>query len=130
MGLQFQFDESSRVLLVQLDGQLTDEAAIECYEIVEAYAVEKKISAGIFDLSAVTSFPVSSELVRQLARRPPKVSGRIPRIIVSPHIVAFGLLRMFQLVADLHRPNFHVVRRMEHALKMLHVRSPEFHVLV
>lgn len=130
MGLQFQFDVNSRVLLVRLEGQLTNEAAIECYEAVEAYALEKNISAGIVDLRGVTSFPVSADLVRQLARRRPKVPAGIPRIIVAPHIVAYGLLRMFQLVADRSRPNFHVVRTVEQAMKLLHVQSPEFHSLV
>lgn len=130
MGLQFQFDVSNRILLVRLDGELTNEAAINCYEAVETYAVGMNISAGIVDLSAVTGFPVSAELLRQLARRQPKVPGDVVRIIVAPHIVAYGLLRMFQLVADRHRPNLHVVRDMEHALKLLHVQSPEFHSLV
>lgn len=130
MGLQFQFDVNSRVLLVRLEGQLTNEAAIECYEAVEAYALEKNISAGIVDLRGVTGFPVSADLVRQLARRQPKVPAAIPRVIVAPHIVAYGLLRMFQLVADHSRPNFHVVRSVEQAIKLLHVQSPEFHSLV
>lgn len=127
MSLQFQFDESSRILLVRLEGQLTDEAAIECYEAVQAYALEKSVSAGIVDLSGITGFPVSSQLLRQLARRRPEISGDMPRVIVAPNIVAYGLLRMFQLVADRHRPNFHVVRSLDQAVKLLQIESPEFH---
>lgn len=130
MALRILFSVNDRILLVRLEGKLTDEAALECYEAVEAYALEKNISGGIVDLSAVTGFPVSADLLRQLARRQPKVSGDVPRIIVAPQIVAFGLLRMFQLVADRYRPNFHVVRTLEHALKLLHVASSEFHALV
>lgn len=130
MSLQFQFDVRSRILLVRMDGQLTDQAAIECYENVEAYALEKNVSAGIVDLSGVTGFPVSSALLRQLARRPPKVSGDIPRIIVAPQISAFGLLRMFQQLAGLHRPKFHVVRSIDEAIEMLNIHSPEFHSLI
>lgn len=126
MSLQFQFDVSSRILLVRIEGQLTDEAAIECYEAVEAYAVEKNVSAGIVDLSGVTAFPISSELIRQLARRRPKIPGDLPRVIVAPNIAAYGLLRMFQLVADRNRPNFHVVRSLEQAIEMLHLQSPDF----
>ena len=109
---------------------MTNEAAIECYEAVESYALEKNISAGIVDLRGVTGFPVSADLVRQLARRQPKVPAAIPRVIVAPHIVAYGLLRMFQLVADRSRPNFHLVRSVEQAIKLLHVQSPECHSLV
>jgi hypothetical protein len=130
MRLQYQFDVSNRILLVRMEGQLTDEAAIECYEAVQAYALDRNVSAGIVDLSGVTGFPVSSALLRQLALRPPEVSGDVPRIIVAPQIVAFGLLRMFQLFADLRRPKFHVVRSIEEAIAMLHVHSPEFHSLV
>jgi len=54
MGWQIQFDVSNRLLLVRLEGQLTNEAATECYEAVEAYALEKSISAGIVDLSAAS----------------------------------------------------------------------------
>ena len=130
VGLQLQFDVSNRILLVRLDGELTNEAAIECYDAVETYAAEKNISAGIVDLSAVIGFPISAELLRQLARRQPRVPGDVVRIIVASHIVAYGLLRMFQLVADRHRPNFHVVRNMEHALRLLHVQAPVFQSLV
>ena len=130
MGLQIQFDVSNQILLVRLEGRLTDEAAIECYEAVEAYAMKKNVSAGIVDLSAVTDFPVSAHLVRQMARRRPKVPGDVLRIIVAPNIVAYGLLRMFQLVSDLNRPNFHVVSSVEQAFKLLNLQSPEFHSLV
>jgi hypothetical protein len=116
MGLQIQFDVSNQILLVRLEGRLTDEAAIECYEAVEAYAMTKNISAGIVDLRAVTDLPVSAHLVRKWQRRRPKIPGDLLRIIVAPNIVAYGLLRMFQLVSDLNRPNFHVVRSVEQAL--------------
>lgn len=126
MSLQFQFDESSRTLLVRMEGQLTDEAAIECYEAVEDYALEKNVSAGIVDLSGVTAFPVSPALLRQLARCQPKVPGDVPRIIVIPRIAAFGLLRMFQQLAAFYRPKFYVVRSIEEAIEMLHIHSPDF----
>ena len=109
-----------------MEGQLTDEAAIECYAAVEAFALERNVSAGIVDLSRVNGFPISSELVRQLARRRPKNPGDMPRVVVAPNIAAYGLLRMFQLLADRHRPNFHVVRSLDQAFKLLHVQSPEF----
>ena len=58
-------------MLLRVEGQLSDELLAECYKAIRDYSVRTDAHMGIFDLSAVTQFAVSSEFVRQLAKREP-----------------------------------------------------------
>jgi hypothetical protein len=73
---------------------------------------------GIFDLSAVTRFAVSSEFIRHLARQEsamPEATRRL-RIIAVEGNVGFGLARMFQLTEEDARPMLQVVHTLDEAL--------------
>lgn len=128
MGFRFEFDAVNHILLCRFDGRLTDEVLAEGYEAIRRYATETDAGAGIFDFSAVTEFPVSSELVRLLARQAPAIpeADKRLRVAVVPQVHAYGLVRMFQIMSEETRPLFRVVKTMDEALALLGVRSSHF----
>lgn len=131
MPYRFEFDPVNKVLLSRFEGRLTDESAVEFYEVAWKYARATDASAGIVDFSSVTEFPVSSETLLQLARRKsdlPNAAGR-PRVVVAPQTHAYGLFRMFQIAGEQTRPLLQVVRTMDEALAALAVQSPHFEPL-
>lgn len=127
MGFRFEFDPANKILLARFEGQLTAESLAEFYKAVREHSTATDANAGIMDLSSVTGFPVSSEFIRQLARREPAMPDATrPRIIVAPQAHVFGLARMFQIVGEATRPRLAVVRTLDEALLALGVQSPHF----
>jgi hypothetical protein len=107
MGFRFEFDSATRILLLRVEGRLSDELLAECYEAIRKYSTATNASAGIFDMSAVTEFAVSSECIRRLAGREPAMpyaTSRL-RIIAVEGAFGFGLARMFQLTRGAHPTN-------------------------
>src|SRR5579872_1305741 len=102
MSLRVEFDFANKILLIRVDGELTDEAATELYKAIRTYSVATDANAGIWDLTAVTAFPVSTAHVRNLASRGaamPQGDTR-PRFWVVPNTAGYGLLRMAGLLLD------------------------------
>jgi hypothetical protein len=46
--------------------------------------------------------------------------------MVVPQDYRFGMMRMFQILSELTRPDFQVVRTLDEAYRLLRVESPEF----
>jgi hypothetical protein len=110
-----------------MDGHITDSVARGCAETVGRYAASLQKYRGIVDLSNVTKYDVSPEVIRQFARTPPNVSAdAYALVIVAPREHPYGMSRMFQLLSETTRPNQHVARTMEEAFELLHVMSPVF----
>jgi hypothetical protein len=131
MAIRFEFDSANKILLLRVEGPLTDEVLAECYDAVRRYSTETDASAGIFDFSSVTEFPVSTAFIRRLAKREPAMPHATsrPRILVAPQIHAFGLIRMFQTLGESTRPMLQVAHSMDEAFKLLGVPSPHFEPL-
>jgi hypothetical protein len=127
VGFVVDFDATNNVLRVTMDGHITDSVALSCAKTVGRYAASHKEYRGIVDLSGVTKYDVSPEVIRQFARTPPNVSAEAyTLVIVAPREHPYGMSRMFQLLSETTRPNQHVVRTMDEALELLHVMSPAF----
>jgi len=131
MPFRFEFDAQNKILLSRFEGRLTDESTLEFYAAAWKHAAATSARAGIVDVSAVTEFAVSSEILRQLAGQKPPLSNTMerPRVIVAPQTVAFGLFRMFQISGEHTRPLLRVVRTMDEAFAALGVQSPHFEPL-
>jgi hypothetical protein len=132
MSLRIEFDFANKILLIRVDGQLTNEAATELYKAIRTYSVATDASAGIWDLTAVTEFPVSTAHVRNLASQGaamPQGDTR-PRFWVVPNVAGYGLARMAGIMLDSTNPLLQVVRSMDEALAALGVKSPHFEPLV
>jgi hypothetical protein len=131
MGFRFEFDPVNRILLMRSDGRLTDELLAECYEAIRKYSTATNAQIGIWDLSSVTEFAVSSEFIRQLASQEPAMpdATRRPRIICVAGTIGFGLARMFQIMGEPTRPLLGVVHSLDEAFATLGIQSPHFEPL-
>ena len=127
MSFDFVFDSTNRILCGRLDGRVADGVLKEFYRVATEYVAQIDPMAGIADLSAVTSFEVSPETARELARLSPIMAdpNRV-RVIVAPSDHIFGMMRLFQLEGEPTRPNLHVVHTMNEALAVLGVQDPKF----
>jgi len=127
VGFAVDFDATSNILRVTMDGHITDSVALRCAETVGRYAASLREYRGVVDLSNVTKYDVSPEVIRQFARTPPNVSAdAYMLVIVAPREHPYGMSRMFQLLSEATRPNQHVVRTMHEAFELLQVVSPAF----
>ncbi len=128
MAYRFEFDPVNRILLVRIEGPLTEELATELYGAIRKYAVATDARAGIWDFSSVTEVALSAEFIRYLASQEPAMpdATRHPRFMVAPTAVAFGLSRMFQILGGATRPLLKVVHSVDQALVELGVQSPQF----
>jgi len=130
MTLRFEFDRINKVLLLRVEGRVTDESAATLYEAVRKYATATDASAGIVDFSTVTEFDVSPEFIRETANQEPAMPDPTrPRFVVAPTRLVFGMARMFQLLGEHTRPLLQVVHTLDVALAALGVQSPHFEPL-
>jgi hypothetical protein len=131
MPYYFEFDPKNRILRGRFEGPLTDELLKEYYGVAGGYFKRTGARAGITDLSAVNSFEVSPQTIRELASAPPAILDReFPRFIVAPSPPIFGMARMFELGGQDTRPNLHVVRTMKEVCVILGVTDPKFELLL
>ena len=130
MPYQFDFDSTNRILRGRLDGCVTDEVLQEYYRAAARYAAQFDPLRGITDFSAVTSFEVSAQTVRNLARSTPVMPdvSRV-RVIIAPVDHVFGIARLFQIRGEDTRPHNHVVRTLTEAWAVLGVHDPKFEPL-
>ena len=128
MGFRFEFDPTNRILLMRLEGRLTDELLADCYRAVRKYSTATDAMVGIWDMSAVTEFATSSEFIRQLASEEPAMpdATRRPRIICVAGTVGYGLAHMFQIMGEPTRPLLRVVHNLDEALETIGIQSPHF----
>jgi hypothetical protein len=130
MPYYFDFDPKNRILRGRFQGRVTDELLREYYGIAGGYFERTAARAGITDLSGVTSFEVSSQLIRELASSPPAILDQeFPRFIVAASPPIFGTARMFELAGQDTRPNLHVVRTMKEVCVILGVLDPKFEAI-
>ncbi|MGA8525080.1 MAG: hypothetical protein WB629_03290, partial [Candidatus Sulfotelmatobacter sp.] len=89
------------------------------------------VRAGIVDFSSVSDWALSSEFLRELAKREPAMADAARRrlILVAPAAVGFGLARMFQMLGESTRPLLEVMRTLDEALAALGAQSAQFEPL-
>jgi hypothetical protein len=131
MGFRFEFDPVNQVLLVRVEGRLTDELLAETQVAIRTRSIATDARAGIFDFSSVTEVALSTAYLHKLAKEDPAMidATRRPRILVAPAAVMFGLSRMFQMLGESTRPLLEVVHTMDEALAALGVQSAKFEPL-
>jgi len=128
MALRAQFDRVNKVLLLQLEGQLTDESVAEFYSAIRKYWTAAGASKGIVDFSSVTEFALSSAFIRELAKREPCMpdAASRPRVIIASETHVFGLSRMYQIMGESTTPLLKVVHTFDEAVAELGIQSPHF----
>src|SRR5271165_1840827 len=126
VGFVLELDAKNNVLRVSLQGQVSDAVLSDGYAAVEKYVASHGPCRAIVDVSEVTKFEVSSHAIRQLARSAPALPVGHMRLVVAPQAHVYGMMRMFQMLGELTRPDLQVVRTMDEAYRLLRVESPEF----
>jgi len=131
MRYQFAFDPENKILLLRVEGRVTDESLTEGYWAVRKYSTATDARAGIWDLTSVTDFTVSPELIRDLAYRMPAMpdATRRPRFFVAPATVGLAVSRLYEIVAAPMNPLFKIVLSVDEALVALGIQSPRFEAL-
>jgi len=99
MEYRFEFDPVNKILLLRVEGRVTDESLTEGYWAVRKYSTETDAMAGIGDFSSVTEFALSPEFLRDLASREPAMpdATRRPRFFVAPAGFGLGISRMYEI---------------------------------
>jgi hypothetical protein len=120
------FDPRNNLLRVNVGGRVTDQILLDTYAAVASYVIARGPCRAIVDVSAVTKFDVSSNVIRSLTRRSPAIPKGYMRVFVAPLDSMYGMIRMFQILTELTRPDLHVVRTVDEAYRLLQVDSPEF----
>lgn len=127
MPYSFEFDSAHAILLCRLRGEVTEESFKNFFRIGAEHAVRTQPSAGVVDLSGVTTFLVSTQTIHELARSTPVLrSPDLRRIVIAPSPEIYGMMRMFEMEGEAKRPNLHVVRSEEEAWAILAVPKPKF----
>ena len=123
-----EFDQDNKILLIRVEGRLTDESVTELYQATRNYSTATDASMMIVDFSSVTEFAVSTGYITWLAQQEPAMPHATtrPRIFVVPQKHGFGLCRMFQLVGEEKRPLLQIVHTLEEALTALHIPFSPF----
>jgi hypothetical protein len=131
MALRFEFDPVNKILLLRIDGPLTEELLLQAQPEIRKHSTETDARSGMFDFSAVTEFALSTAFIRLLAKQEPSMADAAtrPRIIIAPTVEAFGLSRMFQIMGEETRPLLQVVRSLEDVLSALGAHAPHFESL-
>jgi hypothetical protein len=120
------FDTKNNLLRVALEGRVTDAILLDAYAAVERYVASHGPCRGLVDISGVTKFDVSSHVIRELTRRSPAIPKGYMRVFVAPLDSMYGMVRMFQILTELTRPDLHVARTIDEAYRLLRVEAPEF----
>jgi hypothetical protein len=126
MGSVLEFDATNKILRVTVTGQVTDEILLDTYAAVASYVEAHGPCRAITDVSGVTKSKVSSNAIQSLARSAPAIPKGYIRVMVVPQDYIYGMMRMFQILSEITRPDFHVVRTLDEAYNLLEVESPEF----
>lgn len=131
MNYQFEFDPQNKILLLRCEGRLSDDLIPDLYWLVRQHSISTDARAGIFDLSAVTEFKVSPEMIFSLAHREPAMpnAAERPRVIVAPPGLGLGVTRMIELATSDRSPLLKFVLSRNQALAALGVQSPHFEPL-
>jgi hypothetical protein len=126
----FEYDATHKILAVRFVARLTDEILMAFYAAAPGHFESRDVRAGILDLTDVTSLEVSTDAIREIAELAPVLADPVPRFVIAPGDLGFGLGRMLQLMSGRKRENLRVVRSAEEAYAALGVLKPHFERVV
>ena len=130
MAFHFELDREHGVMRSVVSGRFDDAELRVLYGSVGERFTRSGARAAILDLSGVTDFAVSSELIKQLSRGEPALrEHEVPRFIVAPQPHVYGAMRVFQSIGEPRRPKLLVTHSAEEAYAALGVREPKFEKL-
>ena len=127
MSYYYELDERHRILLVVAYGDIDENELRELYFDIRRRKDEEQALTGILNLSEVTAFDISSQVIKELAAYPPNFEDPTLRAVVAPTDHLFAMARMFQLIGRETREQLLVVRTLGEALALLGAEDAQFH---
>lgn len=91
-------DEAQRLIRVAVIGPLTESVLFEWTRVLKAIPQFQEGYAAFVDLSGITTTEVSSEAVVAFAQAAHQDNNRVA--IFAPNIAAFGIARLYEIIAD------------------------------
>jgi hypothetical protein len=124
MAAQFTVDVNRRLVLVVFEGDTPLAEIIGLDSLIRAHPDFDPSFSEIIDASGVAgNVTISTDDLRELARRKTIFGPTSMSVIIAPRDYIFGLARMGQVFAEKTHPNVAVVRSMEEALALLSERG-------
>src|SRR5512141_654968 len=128
MSFHVEFSELNKILRVSFRDSIQDQDMRDYYSTVASAQTEVGPCSGICDFSNIDKLQVTSNMVKDLAARPPVVLPGFKHVIVAPQDYVYGLVRMYETLTG--RTNTIIVRSLDEAYKTLGLVEPEFGPLV
>lgn len=125
----YEFDDQHRILLAIAYGHIDADQFRRLYFDIQSRRDETNPITAILDLTGVTSFNISSKVLRELALHAPIISDPTLRVVVAPTDYLFGMARMFQIIGSETRKQLKIVRTLNEALTLLDAGGAQFHRL-
>lgn len=123
----FEFDWEHRIVRARLSGRVTDNDLRDMYREGFKVNFQTEPTAGLLDVSEITSIEVSASTVRDLAKATPiALKESLPRVVIAPSAETYILARLFEALGKATRPNLHVVRTEAEAFGIIGVKKPKF----
>jgi hypothetical protein len=119
--------QKPKTMLIQVDGELTDESLVALYQTSRGYPTP---AVTIVDLSAATGSAVSCDFIRKLANQKAAIADIDSLLfIVAPQPYLYGLCRMFQTLREGRVPMIVIVHTLDEAFVALGIEPPRFEPL-
>jgi len=127
MPYRFDFEPTYCVLCCTFKGRVTDADLRQFHRDATRVVERTHPRAAIVNFRHVKEFHVTGGAMRAMARSDPLMPDmEQPRFVVAPADLTFGMSRMYQMVGEDTRPEFHVVRTRREALSAIGVKAPKF----
>jgi hypothetical protein len=125
MPFTVQVDKRRKLVSITFRGKVDQAELMQPPGVVSAHPDFDPSFSEIVDFSQVAEadFPVA--LVQRMAREPSIYAPASRHAVVAPIAHIFGLVRMFQVLAEETRPNLAVVRTVAEAYEFLGIAPPE-----
>jgi hypothetical protein len=129
MSYKFEIEPARKILRVTIEGVLTDDLLIDCYEQTRQRIVAQGAVGAMLVLTGVTETLLSTQAIHDLAMFTPLFKGPAMRVIVAKDDYLYGLSRMFQMESERTRDTVRVVRTVKEAYLSLGLENPQFEVI-
>ena len=123
MPYRFEFDARHGLLAARFSGKLTEEVLVAYYTEAPKHVMRYAVRAGLMDFTDAAGVDISTAIVQRLAAIPTTFPDPIPRVIIAPSNLLFGLSRMYKSLSVEERQGLHVVRTEQEALDHLDIRG-------
>ena len=119
MPVVLKIDPQRKVVHSAFYGRITDAELLGQRKRISSDPDFNPQFSDIVDFSGVTDSEISESAVAALAANPTLFRSFVVHIVIAPDAVMFLMGKKFKELAQLSRPNFHVVRTRAEAYQLL-----------